>query len=807
MKTVRAIVTLFLGLLLSSAWGQRSAECIYFIEGTIRDLSNSQPLPYANILIKGSHVGTTSDTAGYFRIDSICEKELDLVFSYVGYKKLEHHHDYHHPSVEIFLAQSDEMLESIIVEAEHLEGDLESGSVEKIDLQAAPVSASESFGELASLVTGVSTVSAGQNIVKPVVHGLHSNRILIVNEGLRHEFQNWGTDHAPEIDPFLAEEIAVVKGASTVRYGPDALGGVILIKGPVIELSQPFKGEVDLVGKSNGRSTEAGIKIEKGFKWIGGMAAASIVKQGDLHAPRYQLTNTGKNEISYAAGIRLHPLPELDIDLQHSHFEEELGILRGSVNSNLDDLLIALAVDTPSFTMPFSYDIAPPKQKVTHNLYKVMARWIGPKQSFQIQYGRQDNYRQEFDVRKGNDLEIPNIDLNLNTDIIDAEWRHPALGPVTGKIGAQWSMQSNSNNEGTNTVPFIPNYDQKRYGIYLIEAWEFGQSVLEFGLRYDAQNASIVGREPNNVIYRNELSLKNWSGTIGYKQTLAKGHTFRTNIGTAWRPPNIAELYRFGRHLSFIEYGLWRYEINEKTDFISTRNVLTEEDRPIKNEIGHKWIASYDFDSKKVAGGLTAYVNYVENYIYARPAGLTRTVRGTTPFFIYDQTDALLWGFDASMTVRHTAGLQSVLQADYLWSRQVPSKDYFVGQPPARLRWNLEYQPGKFAFFKDNKFGIRFSYTFKQHQKPRILTVDELLNAFRTDLDLFVNDASDFDIAEPPDGFFLTDLHWSTHLHNFTLDFAVRNLLNVRYRSYTDRLRYFADSLGRNLILRISYQW
>lgn len=99
------------------------------------------------------------------------------------------------------------------------------------------------------------------------------------------------------------------------------------------------------------------------------------------------------------------------------------------------------------------------------------------------------------------------------------------------------------------------------------------------------------------------------------------------------------------------------------------------------------------------------------------------------------------------------------------------------------------------------------SYTFKQWQKPRILTIDELLTAYKTEIDLFVNDATDFDIAPPPDGYLLTNVYWLTHFHGLTINVEVRNLLNVKYRSYTDRLRYFADELGRNFILSLTYAW
>src|SRR5690606_23000727 len=67
----------------------------------------------------------------------------------------------------------------------------------------------ENLGESLKRIAGVSTFSTGNSIAKPVIHGMHSNRIMIMNNGIRLESQQWGAEHAPEIDPFLADEITV----------------------------------------------------------------------------------------------------------------------------------------------------------------------------------------------------------------------------------------------------------------------------------------------------------------------------------------------------------------------------------------------------------------------------------------------------------------------------------------------------------------------------------------------------------------------------------------------------------------------
>jgi iron complex outermembrane receptor protein len=803
--TLRLLLIIGLSMVAGTMLAQDpvASECSFAIEGKVYDAKTEEPLAFVSIQLLGTTQGTVTDEDGGFSFSNLCEEEYDLLFSYVGYKTVRHHHDFHHPFLEIYLAPEDYVLESVVVEATTLQSGLESISTSRLSGEELEAVSSESFGDVVSEIAGVSTLKTGQNVVKPVIHGLHSNRVLIINNGLRHEFQNWGIEHAPEIDPSGIDEIEVVKGAATVRFGPDALGGVILANPAPMELSTPLRGNVELTGKSNGRSVEGNTEWQKGFKALSLLAGGSYVKQGDLRAPDYLLTNTGKEEHSYYGGFRLHPFAKLDLEGYYSRFDQKLGILLGSTFGNLEDLERAITADEPLFTGPFSYDIGQPRQETVHDLYKATARYVTDKQSIEIQYGYQNNRRREFGLRRG---EAPNIDLELVTQSIEANWLHPNIGPVSGRFGFQGQQQANDNLPGTNTVPFIPNYDSWQYGFFLIESLQLGENTYEVGIRYDKMEADITGREPDNKIYRNTIAYDNVTATVGYMRQLSRTASFRSNFGTAWRPPNVAELYRFGQHSFFLEYGLWRYVIDDRFDFVSTsRGILTEEDRPVPSEVGFKWINTYTVSRENFQFEATAYVNYIKNYIYSKPGGLTRTPRGFFVYFLYDQTDALFWGVDLSSRIEHSPQFSSNFSGSYLWSKQVQPNDFFVGQPPANLRYAIEYRP-KWQLLDDNRFQFTALYTFEQFQHPRIITVDEFLNPDDNGINRFVEDASDFDLLPPPEGFFLAHFSWKAAWKKIGWRFQVRNIFNTSYRNYTDRLRYFADDLGRNFVLSLSYR-
>ncbi len=780
-----------------------SDSCAYFVDGQVLNIATQEPLPYASVQVKGLSVGDQTDEQGHFHIEHLCRREFDLIISYVGYKTAVHHHDVYHAVPRILLAHDSITLQSVTVEGELVEGDLYSGTVQRLSPQEFAQQQSGSLGDLAANLSGVSTLSTGSNVAKPIIHGLHGNRVLIINNGVRHEFQNWGDEHAPEIDPSLAQDISVVKGAATVRYGPDALGGVLLINPPRLELLTPLQGSAQLIGQSNGRSGEASVSLQKGFHRLSLLGQASVVQQGDLHAPDYQLTNTGKGERSAALSSRFH-YGNFNAYAYYSHFGQELGILRGAVTGNLDDLVTAIAAESPLLTRSFSYDINNPRQTVQHDMLKLAGHWNNERQSVEVQYALQNNQRQEYDVRRGTNNQRPNIDLQLLTHSVDGVWQHPGWQGWAGSVGAQALLQVNSNLPGTNTVPFVPNFTTQRAGIYLIEARTLGVNQVEFGARYDYQAMSIRGRQPDSEIYRTNLAYHNVTATLGWVRNLNDQQRLRTNVGLAWRPPNVSELYSYGRHQASLEYGLWRYRQTEDGRF-DTNIILDESDRAVPAEQGLKWISTYEVNRTRWQGELTAYANYIRNFIYTQPAGITQTVRGAFPYFIYQQDDALLAGMDATAAYVHTNRLTSTLRASYLWARNLATDEPFVGMPPADVRYQLAHRLPRWGVLSESSWNVALHYTFRQWQAPRTVALSDLLRAGQTDEALFATDGSAFNILPPPSGYLLLNLGWTGQIDHFQLGVQVRNALNQRYRSYTDRLRYFADEVGRNVIVSVKY--
>lgn len=798
-KVLAALFTLFLITNVIHVQAAAPDTCTYSMSGRVLDLETREPVPYVTVQLKGTAIGTLTDQEGFFQLSHLCDHEFDLVISHVGYKKAQHHHDTYHETPTIFLAASDQVLGSVVVEGVYNPTDLSTLAITQLSHEELHTSRSESLGDMASKLTGVSVLTTGQNVVKPIIHGLHSNRVLIINNGVRHEFQNWGEEHAPEIDPSLAASVQVVKGAATVRYGPDALGGVILVNPPTLNLSSGFSGSTSVTGKTNGQSGDGDIRLQYGWKNFVIASQGSVVRQGDLHAPDYQLTNTGKYEYSYSGAFRYHR-HRFDLEGFYSQFYQNLGILRGSVTGNLQDLARAMASTEPMYTESFSYNINNPRQEVTHHIAKLKGAMVLDNQNFSFQYAYQQNHRQEYDVRRGTSNDLPSIDLELSSQSLDIDWDHPQMGPLSGTMGLQWTYLDNNNIAGTNTAPFVPNYNVTRAGLFLIENLKVRTITYEAGLRYDYQVTSVRGRDVDNDVFRNAFSFNQITGSMGLKNELSRDLSFRTNLGSAWRPPSVSELYSFGKHQASIEYGIMRYRLLE-TDSIAMGDVLTPDEKPVRSEIGLKWLNTLEFTSEELQWEVTGYANLIKNYIYTRPAGITNTVRGAFPFFIYDQDDALLWGVDLAYEREMSRALDMGGQASYVWAKEISNGNNLVGIPPARLLYHLAYKK-KPKLLTFSSLRLDLIYTFRYWQQPQVITVTELLDPLSEE---FAPGKSTFDFAPAPDGYLQVNLTWRASMGPVEWILQVKNLTNQRYRSYTDRLRYFADQQGRNFQLTFSY--
>ncbi|MAD59152.1 MAG: TonB-dependent receptor [Flammeovirgaceae bacterium] len=760
----------------------------------------TDPQVFGNrVLYNSSDKFSISDENGKFLLEDLCPEEDSLVFSRIGYQDLL-------ISIEgdfwtVPLTERSVQLENVMIsdEREKISG-TQTMSRQSINLEDKVFDRTSSLASISSEIDGVTFISTGSNVERPVIHGLYGNRVMVLNNYIKHGFQNWGDDHAPEINIASVERISVIKGSSGVRFGPEALGGAIIVEPDPMDLRNPYYLNINSGYQTNGKGSNFNLKTGKGFENFAFNAGLSYIKLGDRHAPSYSLTNSGKEEIGLNLGLHYH-LNNFDIKLYYSYVDVNLALLRSSIFHSGNAISRAINSEIPLFIRPFSYDINEPNQLVNHHLGKATVNWwYDENEKVSLTYGRQLNKRKEFDVRRNADRPI--IDLDLTTTDLMLEWDHSFSERSDGLIGFHFFNQDNDNNPGTSTTPYIPNYNTNRYSFFLIENLNFGKKLFEIGARVDYEDYNVRGRDISQNIFRDEHSLNNVTFSIGYENQVSESFSFRSNIGSAWRTPNMAELYSFGSHGFKNSFGLLRYYYNEDQK-LRTDEVIIMSESLLSSEKSLKFINEFDYNSDKNDIKLTLFSNYILNYVFERPIGLYGTIRGPMPYFIFDQSDMLFIGSDLTLKRKFTNKFNSSLTLNYLWSNNLDNKGKLLNLPPVRIENSINWDTNNFWKINSSEISLSPSYTFQQFQAPMTISPESLINGTNN----ITSDTDIFDFKDAPEGYFLLDFSWKFNIKDFTASVMVNNVLNKKYRNYLNSMRYFADEVGRNFMINLTYSF
>ena len=231
---------------------------------------------------------------------------------------------------------------------------------------------------------------------------MHSNRLLIINNGIRQEGQQWGTDHAPEIDPFIANNISVLKGAASARYGSDAIAGVIVVDADPLPANNKLGGLFYALGNTNGRAGGISGQMEGAinrkqinYAW---RIQGTLKKGGNYAAPAYYLKNTGYEEADYSItwGIKHHIA---DLKAYYSQYAAKNGIFEGAHAGNLTDLYAAFNRPVPTAPSYFSYAIDRSYQQLNHQIAKLsITKHLPDNASLEATYSFQTDKRYEYDL-------------------------------------------------------------------------------------------------------------------------------------------------------------------------------------------------------------------------------------------------------------------------------------------------------------------------------------------------------------------------------------------------------------------------
>ncbi len=625
-------------------------------------------------------------------------------------------------------------------------------------------------------VKGVSTIRSGVTVAKPVVHGMYGNRLLIVNNGVRQQGQQWGDDHAPEVDMNNAGSVQVIKGAEAVRYGAEALGGVIELESKLLPFGQyRVQGSASTLYGTNGRRLAVTADIAHSAPFAKGdwawRAQGTYINAGDRSTARYILNNTGMREADFSLSTGWKR-KSWEADLFYSRFDTKIATLYTAQGGDAELLKKRIEIGQPLEFEPWSRKIDYPYQKVVHHIARArVTHQYGQGSKLQWQAAYQSDHRDEFHQRRNFRSSIPSLSLDLTSIQLDANWKHRFSEVWSGELGAFYSDTDNRNMPGTGVVPIIPNYTQQNSGVYLLFKYNTVTWGAEAGARADHQQLNAAGIDAYGDAYGGKTDYTNLTYSIGGHYRFGERWKIVSNIGLAWRAPHVHELYSNG-----VEHASGMYMMGDKK---------------LQAEQSTKWITSLQYTDKNIQLSVDAYLQWIDNYIFDAPTGMFKSVvSGTYPIFQYRSTDAIFRGVDVDMVWHIAPQVKYRAGGSMIWANEQKTGAYLPYIPSFRLSHSVDIQWRKTGVWKDIHCSFGHRYVAKQHR---------------------FNPASDL-IAYSPDAYHLFNAEIGASLSlrkGKALDFrlSAENLFNKQYREYTNRFRYYAHDAGRDITFLVNYQF
>lgn len=724
-----------MNILLTSTLGQST----FSLSGKIMD-EQKEPLCGASIFINSSQKGSITNTSGYYSISGIKKGKYILKTSFIGYKNsidtisIIQNTVYNTHMIPAQLSLQEITITDHYAETRKKE---ESLNIEIINDDYLKQNMGGSLMKSLERLPGVSTIDIGSGQSKPVIRGLGFNRVVVVENGIKHEGQQWGTDHGLEIDQFAVNNIEVIKGPASLMYGSDAIGGVIDIKQNKIPLNNTIDGMVDLVGKSNNNLLGTSLALSGRKNKIFMSFRATLLDYGDYKVPTDSIDIYSYKAALYNNQLRNTAGKEKDIHFTFGIIQKQFTskFFISNVNSKSGFFANAHGIEPRNIDSELhdksNRDILDPYQQVNHFKLTNKSQWNKGKFKIDTDLGFQRNFRQEWSqyVSHGYMPPVFPDTLNFNGDLerqfdkyiysANAKSTLNTNDKTTLSAGINTNYQDNQIN-GRGFI--IPTFTQTIMGGFVLAKHSFSQkSILQLGLRYDYGNLQTKSYydwfpspdETNSSESYLQRSAKlnkdysNFSWSVGYNYNLEK-LSLKINAGKSFRMPIAKELAANG-----VNYHHFSYEIGNPD---------------LSPEISYQLDAGLEYSLRNFSLDITPFLNYFSNYIYLNPSSEHDRLYGNgNQIYYYTQSKVLRYGAEIHTHYQIVKSLQLGLIAEYVYSEQKSGakKGYTLPfSPPAKALFNLKYERAKLKFVDNMYFSVDYQLTAKQTHivPPEVIT-------------------------------------------------------------------------------------
>jgi iron complex outermembrane receptor protein len=740
------------------------------ISGIITNKQN-EPLYGVEVYAEELQKGTSTDEKGYFELNNLPSNTIKLSIVFLGYKTQikTMELDQETINISVVLEESVFKMDEVIISTPFNKLQSENVmKVEKATITQLHNKGMVTLSEGISTLPGVSTISTGTGIGKPVIRGLRGNRVLVYSQGLRLENQQFGDEHGLGVDASSIESLEVIKGPASLLYGSDALGGVLYFTpvkfAPINSFN--FSGSQTFYSNTEGSNTSFSAK-QSYNKWKF-LANGSHNTQADYKtANDERVTNTRFNETNFNTAIGYNS-------------ERISSIVRFLYNRSIIGIPGEIGSQSTSKSKMLPY------QDLTTKMLSLNNTFFLNNSKISSVLGYTENKRNEFEEHhhhehsEGEDEEEHHLEeehsahenmeaalqLKLDTYSYDVKWHLPKFNTIEAVIGVQGMHQTNKN---FGEEILIPNATINDLGVFVTAMHQLDINSIQGGIRFDTRNIStelheIQHDDEVHIFEAIDKSFDNISASLGYKTLLFNKVISRFNIASGFKAPNLAELSSNGVH-----HGSNRFELGNND---------------LKQEQNFQSDISFEYKTDHVELVANGFYNYINDYIFITPTG---EVEDDFDVYSYTQDNAKLYGgeFGLHLHPHPLDWLHFNSNFEMVIGKQ-SNGDYLPLIPANKLTNTLRAEFNNNKALQNGFASVTLENTFKQ-----------------TNISEFETESKGYNLVNIGVGGTL-----KFNKLNLDINVNMNNVFNESYISHLSRLKVNGISnIGRNFITSLKFKF
>jgi len=744
-------------------------------EGKVLTIEN-KPLYGANIAIPSLGLGTVANEKGEFAINNVPKGSHRIVISYIGYeseiitielgiKNI--------VKIMVHLKPTAISTASVVVTGNPFATDpLNSPQdVSSLSGREKLKSASSSLGKTLENMPGVYNLSAGSVAGKPVIRGLTGERVLILSDGVAQEYQQYGERHSPNIEAFNYDRIEVIKGAASLLYGSDAMGGSVNL------ISHPFRfsqeNDFDLSGSLAGGYFSNNNEYMSGLKLTGSTELFSI----NANFVRRKADNfETPNAAAYSTTIKIGD-PKFTGEIPNTNFEQ----LNGSFGIAYLSPIGILSMDYDQYLNKNNFllpDGNPIGLQLENQILDIKGNFlfndfiVKPKFNYQRNHRRATPGGLSYTTLPGSAV----VDLILNVYTARIEVENVDVMDLSGTIGTEIKYYEHEN---IGKVPLQPSGNFTNYALFLFEEWQIDKIILNFGTRFDYRRQMFYGTITNPLLPKDDKrSYSNFSGSVGIAYKLTEQLTSTIDVNRGFRTPSFFNLYVYGEH-----GGVFAFQIGNPN---------------LKNETSLDLSSSIRFRNEMFNANVTLFHNTIYNYIFLYNAPDHPLAPANTTFvFAHDQADARMMGLELSFNGDIfnwllLSGSYSLINSEFTSGPWI--KYELPLMPPNRIMLGAKFLLPDFDAFRSQYISINVKFISTKKAAGIYEPFGQFDDGIGPDIPFGICSTGKYNLVDLGFGF---DLSLYNHLVNF--DITLTNIFNEVYRDFLDTYKGYALSPGRSV--------